>query len=126
MQCPGGDCPWKTANDAERHYQGIVSEIRDLDADIITLTELQGCDVLERLATDLNMGYKHYLVLGGDTATGQNVGLLTRVDPVTDLQRTENTMTSEHVCSITCCSIILCVVLWCGRGGFSECCNIPA
>lgn len=28
-----------------------------------------------------------YLVQGTDTATGQNVGLLTRIDPIVDLQR---------------------------------------
>jgi len=32
--------------------------------------------------------YKYYLLKGTDTATGQNVGLFTRVDPVINLQRT--------------------------------------
>lgn len=37
------------------------------------------------------MGYVSYLVKGGDGATGQNVGLLTRVDPSTDLVRSHAT-----------------------------------
>lgn len=36
-----------------------------------------------------NHGYKPYLLKGDDRATGQNMGLLTRVDPVIDLQRSK-------------------------------------
>jgi hypothetical protein len=39
----------------------------------------------------LSSGYKSYLRKGTDTYTGQNVGLLTRVDPVEDLWRSSNT-----------------------------------
>ena len=34
-------------------------------------------------------GYRAYLVNGKDTSTGQNVGLLTRIDPADDVRRTE-------------------------------------
>jgi len=38
----------------------------------------------------IGYNYVPYLVQGTDTATGQNVGILTRVDPTVDLQRTSN------------------------------------
>lgn len=34
-----------------------------------------------------NHGYVPYLLKGTDTATGQNVGILTRIDPISNLQR---------------------------------------
>ena len=37
-------------------------------------------------------GYVPYLVLGADTYLGQNVGMITRVDPVVSLYRS-----TEHV-----------------------------
>ena len=98
--------------------------IRNLNADLLALEEVEDCTVLSRLVALLpNLGYRHYLIKGTDTATGllslfpassylslfctpnikyeptnshslfslllgQNVGLLTRVDPVRDLYRT--------------------------------------
>ena len=51
------------------------------------------CSLLRRLNSKLGPtgGYRGYLIAGTDTNTGQNVALLTRVDPVTTLYRTSAT-----------------------------------
>ena len=57
----------------------------------VLFLQVEDCLVLARLASELpELRYKAYLLPGTDTATGQNVGLLTRVDPVIDLERTSN------------------------------------
>lgn len=61
--------------------------------DIIYLNEVHSCEDLEKLILfieDLGeFGYKTYLIQGTDTTTGQNVGMITKVDPARDLIRTE-------------------------------------
>ena len=42
------------------------------------------------LSNTLNGSYNTYLKKGTDTSTGQNVGMLSRIDPLKDLYRTEN------------------------------------
>ena len=41
------------------------------------------------LSNSLDGSYKSYLKKGSDSSTGQNVGMLTRVDPIVSLYRTE-------------------------------------
>ena len=52
---------------------------------------MENCEALDTLNAFIgaDFGYRAYLVNGKDTSTGQNVGLLTRVDPVEDVRRTE-------------------------------------
>jgi len=67
----------------------VSQELLVLNADIVSFAEVQDCYVLGRLNALLpTLDYLPYLVKGTDTATGQNVGILTRVDPVVSLQRT--------------------------------------
>jgi len=88
-QCPGSGCPWATRAQAEEHLDRVASAVADINADIIGFQEVQDCDVLAQLVARIPNGrYRHYLVRGTDTATGQNVGILTRVDPIVNLQRT--------------------------------------
>lgn len=105
LACPGADCPWTTAADAQSHVSQIASVIKDLDADIIQMNEVEDCTVLDAVITQLealgDSTYKPYLVKGTDTSTGQNSALLTRIDPVVDLQRTE-TRASIPVSGSTC------------------------
>ncbi|KXS10562.1 DNase I-like protein [Gonapodya prolifera JEL478] len=90
IPCPGRGCPWKDLSAAQEHFEHVAAAIRIADADIVHLSEVESCDALERLVALLpGMGYRYYLVQGRDVATGQNVGLLTRVDPVRVLDRTE-------------------------------------
>lgn len=89
--CPGSGCPWPNQEAAELHFKAIAQEIETLNADIVSLEEVQDCSALNRLISYMqsNSGYVPYLISGTDTATGQNVGLLTRVDPSMDLTRTD-------------------------------------
>ncbi|KAE8887527.1 hypothetical protein PF005_g17023 [Phytophthora fragariae] len=93
LSCPGDDCPWTTAADAASHVTQIATVIKALNADIVQMNEVEDCTVLQSVITKLgalgDSTYKPYLVKGTDTSTGQNSALLTRVDPVVDLQRTE-------------------------------------
>lgn len=71
---------------AGEHMEDIAFVIRTLDADIINLVEVEGLDALNRLNDKYlrGMSYKAYLVKGRDSNTGQDVGLLTRIDPEDD------------------------------------------
>ena len=55
------------------------------------LSEVEDCRVLKTLLTLLPADHRYhpYLVLGKDHATGQNTAMLTRIDPVSDVMRTE-------------------------------------
>jgi len=84
--------PWNVS-EADLHLREVAQVLAALDLDIIGLQEVKNCEVLVRLIEEMKLGgavgYKHYLKQGTDTATGQNVALLTRIDPVSNLQRTE-------------------------------------
>uniref|UniRef100_A0A6C0HW93 Endonuclease/exonuclease/phosphatase domain-containing protein n=1 Tax=viral metagenome TaxID=1070528 RepID=A0A6C0HW93_9ZZZZ len=88
--CPGAHCPWHNQTEAITHLNSVSTIIKTLNPDIINFCEVEGCDELNMLATNLNDStYKPYLKKGTDSATGQNVGMLTRIDPIVDLYRTE-------------------------------------
>jgi len=88
--CPGSGCRWANEQEAENHLNQVAKELAIIDADIVLLIEVQSCEVLDRLLQKLEqrrLGYKFYLLQGTDTITGQNVALLTRVDPAVSLAR---------------------------------------
>lgn len=68
---------------ADRHMAKIAEVIRRHEPDIVNLVEVEHLDALARLNDRhlRGMRYKPYLVEGRDTYTGQDVGLLTRIDP---------------------------------------------
>lgn len=86
--CPGDGCSWKNETEAEIHMNYVKTAIANVNPDIINFCEVEGCDELQVLQEDLSSGYNPYLLKGTDTATGQNVGMLTRIDPKTSLNRT--------------------------------------
>jgi exonuclease III len=90
FDCPGSQCTWKNLTEAETHMSYVSKIVADLNPDIINICEVEGCDELNILADTLDGSYKSYLKKGTDTSTGQNVGMLTRIDPLKDLYRTEN------------------------------------
>ena len=92
FDCPGNECPWHNTTEAEIHMSYIAKVINEINPDIINLCEVEGCDELNLLTDQLDGSYKSYLKKGTDTNTGQNVGLLTRVDPKVELYRTEEKM----------------------------------
>ena len=87
--CPGNGCTWKTVDDAETHLSYVSNVINELQPDIINFCEVEGCDELNMVIKTTNSSYKPYLKQGTDTSTGQNVGMLTKLDPVISLYRTE-------------------------------------
>jgi exonuclease III len=89
--CPGDGCSWKNSSEASTHLQYISKIIEEVNPDIINFCEVEGCDELNALKSklDIDTSYLPHLKKGKDTSTGQNVGLLTRVDPLVDLYRTE-------------------------------------
>jgi exonuclease III len=90
FDCPGSQCTWKNQSEAEIHMDYVSKVIKELNPDIINFCEVEGCDELNILKDKLDGTYLSYLKKGTDTGTGQNVGLLTRIDPLTSLYRTEN------------------------------------
>lgn len=89
MDCPGNGCTWHTVSDAETHMSYVANTIKTLQPDIINFCEVEGCDELNMLKEQLDSTYNPYLKKGTDTGTGQNVGMLTRVDPLISLYRSE-------------------------------------
>ncbi len=89
IDCPGDGCTWHTVSDAQTHMNYVANTIKTLQPDIINFCEVEGCDELNMLKEQLDTSYKPYLKKGTDTGTGQNVGILTRIDPVVSLYRSE-------------------------------------
>jgi exonuclease III len=90
FDCPGTQCTWKNLSEAETHLTYVSQVVKELNPDIINFCEVEGCDELNMLSNTLDGTYQSYLKKGTDTSTGQNVGMLTRIDPLKDLYRTEN------------------------------------
>ena len=89
MNCPGDGCAWKNETEAQTHMNYVAKRIQSINPDIINFCEVEGCDELNILKDKLDGTYMPYLKKGTDSATGQNVGMLTRIDPLKDLYRTE-------------------------------------
>ena len=90
FNCPGTQCPWANQSEAEIHLQYVSKVIQTLQPDILNVCEVEGCDELQMLIDQMqDSSYRPYLVQGKDTGTGQNVGMLTRIDPIANLTRSE-------------------------------------
>lgn len=92
MDCPGAHCTWVNQSEALIHMKYVSDIVRTLQPDILNLCEVEGCDELNMLISPMYLGdtsYIPYLKQGTDTSTGQNVGMLTRIDPFVSLYRTE-------------------------------------
>ena len=89
--CPGNGCTWKNTSEANIHLSYVANVINQLNPDIVNICEIEGCDELRNLLeSNISTQYKPYLKQGTDTATGQNVGILSKIDPIVDLYRTES------------------------------------
>jgi len=93
--CPGNGCTWKTLDDANKHMSYVANVVSQLNPDILNLCEVEGCDELNFLLETMNKSsdYNPYLKKGTDTGTGQNVGLITKIDPVISLYRSDEKVT---------------------------------
>lgn len=88
-QCPGSGCTWSNNTEALKHMDYVSNVLNTIGGDYINFCEIEGCDELNMLIDKTNANYKPYLIKGTDTSTGQNVGILTKVDINTDLQRND-------------------------------------
>ena len=95
MNCPGSGCTWANETEANTHIQYLAKVVSTLNPDIMNICEVEGCDELNLLRYQVINGteYTPYLKQGTDSATGQNVGLMTKWSPVANLTRTEERMT---------------------------------
>jgi exonuclease III len=91
FDCPGS-CTWKNETEALKHLDNVAQVINKLNPDIINLCEVEGCDELNMVIDKLDdkKNYKPYLKKGTDTSTGQNVGMITKIDPNVNLYRFED------------------------------------
>lgn len=89
INCPGSGCTWINQSEAETHMDYVAKVVNDLNPDIINFCEIEGCDELNMLKNKINTTYNTYLKKGTDTSTGQNVGMLTKIDPLIDLYRSD-------------------------------------
>ena len=62
--------------------------VRALDVDVLVVAEAETCGTLARIAA-ANVNYAAGMIDGTDTYTGQEIGMLTKVDVEVDFQRTE-------------------------------------
>lgn len=89
FDCPGLKCTWKNKTHALEHLSDVSNIISKLNPDIINLCEVEGCDELNMIVNKLSPLYKSYLKFGTDVGTGQNVGMITKIDPKKSLYRSE-------------------------------------
>lgn len=89
-KCPGSGCSWHTIDEAKTHLGNVANVLKELNADMVNICEVEGCDELNMLIEELKDNtYESYLIKGTDTSTGQNVGMITRIDPNINLYRSE-------------------------------------
>lgn len=90
--CPGDGCTWHNETVAYEHLYQLATIIDEINPDVINICEVEGIDELDLLQESLiySDNYKSYLLKGTDTSTGQNVGLMSKIAPNSDLIRTEN------------------------------------
>ena len=90
--CPGNGCTWHNESVAYDHLYQVGTIIDNVNPDIINVCEVEGINELNILQESLKYSddYNSYLLKGTDTSTGQNVGLISKIAPNSDLIRTEN------------------------------------
>lgn len=95
MKCPGTGCTWANETEANTHMNYVAKVVSTLNPDIMNVCEVEGINEMEMLRQSTINGneYQVYLKPGTDTATGQNVGLMTKWAPNANLSRTEEKMT---------------------------------
>ena len=85
-------CPWKDAEAADKHLEEVASFMKSLSPspDVVFLEEVQDCTMLRRLISALgDDSYAPYMIKGTDSSTMQNTGMITRVDPIVNLYRSD-------------------------------------
>lgn len=84
--CPG-ICTWDTTENQYKHVSTIQNILLNLNADTVHFCEVQSCTQLDEVKPSDD--YTSYMIEGCDTYTEQNVGLISKMEPVESLFRTE-------------------------------------
>lgn len=92
FDCPGTQCSWKNETHALNHLQDVAGVIQELQPDILNLCEVEGCNELDLIVKNLDSSYKSYLKFGTDSSTGQNVGMISKINPEKSLYRNDETI----------------------------------
>lgn len=85
--CQDYGCPWFNLEQQQQHIDAISQVLSDLQPDLAHFAEIECCQVLTSISSESTL--YPYLIQGKDTATHQNVGILTKIDPLLPLNRTE-------------------------------------
>jgi len=83
--------PWKANPElAREHRDRVGGVLRQVDADLVVLIEVENLNTLQLLLDESlsGMEYQPYLVDGTDVFTGQDVGILSRI-PIDEVLRTD-------------------------------------
>lgn len=81
VRCPGHMCTWPDRQAGLGHLDRVTDVLKKIDGDIVSLVEVEDCAVLGPIVDRLKSGYQPYLTKSRDTALGQHLALLTRIDP---------------------------------------------
>lgn len=76
--------PWKGNKEkAYEHMKKVAEVIRSENPDIVNLVEVENINALNTFNKEFlkDLGYRAYLVNGRDTYTGEDVALLTKINP---------------------------------------------
>eukprot|EP01059_Diplonema_ambulator_P003986 TRINITY_DN1368_c0_g2_i1.p1 TRINITY_DN1368_c0_g2~~TRINITY_DN1368_c0_g2_i1.p1 ORF type:complete len:413 (+),score=62.90 TRINITY_DN1368_c0_g2_i1:36-1274(+) len=81
--------PWANTSEATDHMRSVAGALEAVGADVYIMEEVENCDVINEVKGFMPSGdlYKAYIIRGTDYYTGQNVALLTKIDPLTTLYR---------------------------------------
>ena len=52
-KCPGTGCSWHTIDEAETHLTNVANVLKELNADMVNICEVEGCDELNMLIEEL-------------------------------------------------------------------------
>ncbi len=94
---------WGTPARARQHLEAVAAALQPLDADYISLAEVENAAVLSELNTLLGNGYSQVFVQGTDTSTGQDVAALSILAPIQTPSRTDERITYPVTGSLLNC-----------------------
>jgi predicted extracellular nuclease len=80
---------WGSPERAQQHLEAVAKALRPLNADYVSLAEVEDADMLSRLNALLGGTYIPIFVQGTDTATGQDVAALSALAPQQPPRRTD-------------------------------------
>ncbi len=94
---------WGSPERAQQHLEDVADSLRTLDADYISLEEVENADMLGRLNALLGGAYSPIFVQGTDTSTGQDVAALSALLPERAAERTDERVAYPIAGSLLSC-----------------------